>query len=146
MGFSLAADGSIAVQNRSHHVTHESHAQFRKLDDFLSTHASGLHRVLARDEKFPERYLLFGEWLAATHSVHYSSLPSLFLAFDLYDRVTSSWMDRRGLAGLLEGTGIEMVPLVATFSNVPSEEGVRALMHRKSQFTDGPAEGVPLHS
>lgn len=142
MGFSLSSDGNISIQNRSHHVTHESHAQFRKLKEYVNMHAAGLHRVLARDEKFPERFVLFGEWLAATHSISYTALPSLFLAFDLYDRVTSSWMDRRQLEALLDGTGIELVPVVATLQNIPTKEELLALMDRMSRFTEGPAEGA----
>lgn len=30
-------------------------------------------------------YSVYGEWLAYTHVVHYDKLPSLFIAYDLYD-------------------------------------------------------------
>ena len=35
----------------------------------------------------PERHVLFGEWLFAKHSKHYTSLPAYFIAFDIYDKV-----------------------------------------------------------
>lgn len=35
----------------------------------------------------PNRHILFGEWLFAKHSKHYTSLPAYFIAFDIYDKV-----------------------------------------------------------
>lgn len=141
MGFSCASDGRIIMQNRSHYVTHESHTQFRRLEGYVQRHTPMLHRVLARDEKYPERFILFGEWLAATHSIPYDALPSLFVAFDMYDRATETWMDRKGLEALLEGTGIPMVPLLATFSKIPTHQELLNLVHRKSNFAEHASEG-----
>ena len=51
-------------------------------------------------------------------------------------------MDRRQLEALLDGTGIELVPVVATLQNIPTKEELLALMDRMSRFTEGPAEGA----
>lgn len=55
MGFRLMADGSIAVQNRSHFVTSKSGEQFKRLDMWLETHSAQLHALL----KSP-RWILYG--------------------------------------------------------------------------------------
>ncbi|KAG5220202.1 ATP dependent DNA ligase [Salix suchowensis] len=53
---------------------------------------------------FPERFILFGEWMYATHSIPYTDLPDRFVAFDLYDRSTGSFADSKYLASLLSET------------------------------------------
>ncbi len=142
MGFSLSSDRlHILVQNRSHYINPTSHEQFKKLGAWVESHREGLYKVLDRDPYFAQRYVLFGEWMAATHSVAYTQLPDWFLAFDLYDRSTGIWGDRQSVESLLEGTGIKMVPLVNRGSAI-SEPELRKIVTRKSDFTEGAAEGV----
>ena len=142
MGISLDWEGSLVVQNRSHTVNSQSHAQFRRLDDWLSTHDRDLHAILLRDPQFPERYILYGEWVPATHSIAYSGLPDVFLAFDFYDRVTATFASREGLARLLQGTRIRHVPLICTRSDGVSRDALVAMMSRTSAFSDNRIEGV----
>ena len=42
--------------------------------------ASGLEEMLG------SRFILYGEWLYAKHSVHYRKLPHYFFEFDIYDK------------------------------------------------------------
>jgi atypical dual specificity phosphatase len=67
MGFSLDENRRVVMQNRSHFVDSSAHAQFKKLDDWLEVHGAELQEVLGRDDSFVERYILYGEWMAATH-------------------------------------------------------------------------------
>ena len=98
-------------------------------------------RVLDRDPLFAQRYILFGEWLVATHSIPYTRLPDWFMAFDLYDRSTESWADRRTLEGLLADTEIRIVPVVYQ-GKMPKEEELREMVQRPSMFYEGRVEGV----
>ncbi|KIP03202.1 hypothetical protein PHLGIDRAFT_252469 [Phlebiopsis gigantea 11061_1 CR5-6] len=142
MGFSLSADRThIIVQNRSHYVTPSSHAQFKKLGTWVDSHRADLHKVLDRDPFFPQRYVLFGEWLAATHSVSYSRLPDWFLAFDLYDRSTKSWADRVTLTAVLADTNIKVVPVLYQ-GPMPDEDTLKGMVQRQSHYTEGRLEGV----
>jgi len=59
-----------------------------------------------------DHFILFGEWLYARHSLHYRPLPHYFFAFDIYDKQRGEFLDRVTRLGLLEGTGILMVPVV----------------------------------
>lgn len=78
LGFSLRSDLSLLVQNRSHWLSSADHVQFSKLDTYIERHREELYAVLDRDPEFPERYILFGEWMAATHRC-VCSAPSWFL-------------------------------------------------------------------
>ncbi|KAH9885405.1 hypothetical protein C8Q73DRAFT_749200 [Cubamyces lactineus] len=89
------------------------------------------------------RYVLFGEWLVATHSIAYDRLPHWFLAFDLYDRSTGRWADRCTLQALLAGTNIRLVPVVSVHQGrMASEDELRDAVMGRSRFYDGPVEGV----
>jgi atypical dual specificity phosphatase len=79
LGLSLDPDTlKVRAQNRSHFVTSQSHSQFRTLDAWIDEHPM-LYNVLH------PHYILFGEWMAAKHSIFYNRLPGTFIAFDIYD-------------------------------------------------------------
>ena len=59
-----------------------------------------------------DRFILFGEWLYARHSVHYRRLPHYFFEFDIYDKREGAFLDLATRLGMLEGTGILTVPVV----------------------------------
>ena len=59
-----------------------------------------------------DRYILFGEWLYARHSVHYRHLPHYFFEFDIYDKQESKFLDLVSRLTMLEGTGVLTVPVV----------------------------------
>lgn len=141
MGFSLSAERQLLVQNRSHYVTSSAHAQFRPLNTWIETHREGLYNILDRDNSFPERYILYGEWMVATHSIPYSRLPDRFLAFDLYDRQTKIWADRDTLERLLDGSNITLVPIMYRGPR-PTDSILKEMVHQQSQFYDGPVEGI----
>ncbi|KAF8899319.1 hypothetical protein BD779DRAFT_1465255 [Infundibulicybe gibba] len=142
MGFSLSSDrAKIIVQNRSHYVDSSSHEQFKKLGLWVERHEEELRALLGRDPHFPERYILFGEWMFATHSIPYSRLPDHFIAFDFYDRTTQSWADRGTLQRLLAPTTIHLVPVLYE-GPLPSEHDLRSMVQRKSVFWDGRVEGI----
>ena len=143
MGFSLSSDGqTILTQNRSHYVNTASHEQFRRLGNWVDRHRDTLVRILGRDKQFPERYVLYGEWLAATHSISYARLPALFMAFDLYDRSTKAFVDRNRLEIFLLDSGIPLTPILYRGSTTPDEQRLVEMASEPSLFYDGPREGV----
>ncbi|KAL1412984.1 hypothetical protein Q8F55_000733 [Vanrija albida] len=141
MGLSLDFDGAIRAQNRSHWVSSADHAQFKPLDPWVAAHGPALRRILGADAQFPERFILYGEWVVARHSIHYTALPGAFLAFDLYDRVEARFLSRRALARVLAGSGIPQVPLIAEASRLTRED-VLHMVQGASAFTEGRREGV----
>ncbi|KAH8155225.1 uncharacterized protein LAJ45_00234 [Morchella importuna] len=142
IGFSLDATGKILVQNRSHYISSSDQAQFSKIDWWLEKYGPKLYRVLARDEVLKERYVLFGEWMAATHSIAYTKLPGFFLAFDLLDRLTGSFVGRDTLVGLLKNSGISIVPEIYR-GILEGREMLLGFLERESLFAPGTkVEGV----
>ncbi|RLN98844.1 hypothetical protein BBJ28_00024476 [Nothophytophthora sp. Chile5] len=151
MGISLSSDGSLLVQNRSHLVNSETHRQFKALGDFLRSHREVLCAILHRDPLFPGRFILYGEWLAATHSIAYTRLRSRFYAFDLFDRETGRFWDRSALEELLElsaascdgvKAAIQMVPTLWKGRTLPSRDDLVEMVQQQSQFYDGRVEVV----
>lgn len=141
MGISLSPDLGILVQNRSRYITFKTHAQFAKLGVWVESHRQQLHDLLYKDAQLPERYMLFGEWVAATHAIHYTSLPDLFLVFDLYDRLEDMFVSRPELSGLLRETDIQQVPLMFECTGIKIADLCEMSKHR-SALRDGPVEGV----
>ncbi|THV02514.1 ATP dependent DNA ligase [Dendrothele bispora CBS 962.96] len=144
MGFSLSSDRTrIVVQNRSHYINFASHEQFKKLDHWIDLHREELYNVLDRDPFFAERYILFGEWLYATHSIPYTRLPDRFMGFDLYDRTTDTFADRKTLEALLGSTSIALVPVLYE-GQMPGPKELERMVQTTSSFYDGRLEGVYL--
>lgn len=141
MGFSLDYDRNLQVQNRSHYVNYSSHAQFRPLKIWLERNGEIIRRLLDLDSKFPERYILYGEWVAAKHSIPYASLPDYFMAFDFFDRKTQTFTSREYLSRMLEGTSIHQVPLIESTDQITRSQ-LLAYMTRQSNYYNGLIEGV----
>ena len=70
-------------------------------------------KFTALEEVLGSRYIMFGEWLYAKHTVFYDKLPSYFMEYDIYDRLERGWLSTDRRHALLLGTGIEHVPILA---------------------------------
>ena len=67
----------LLLQSRGHYLTggyRERHYNFLK--HWASIHQDKLYDVLGT------RYIMYGEWLYAKHTVYYDALPHYFLEFD----------------------------------------------------------------
>ena len=108
LGISIGVDMKLYVQNRSHYVNSKTHKQFSSLDAWLSENSPALYDILE-----PGRHVLFGEWLYAKHSIHYTKLPGYFMAFDIYDKKEEKFYSWRERNRQLEGSGIPVVRQIA---------------------------------
>ncbi|THX74325.1 hypothetical protein D6D05_07007 [Aureobasidium pullulans] len=142
LGISLDSSGNFKVQNRSHYVNSKSHAQFKKLDRWLEDHYEGLITVLQVDE--PGKWILYGEWLFAKHSIHYTSLPNMFLAFDLFDTEQGTFLSREALSTRLSGTNIHQVNDLELPETLNEQSLLDIVRSRQSIYYDGIVEGVYL--
>ena len=75
----------MVLQCRGHLITEGMHPQY----DLFKQWAAVKRPVL--EDRLEDRFILFGEWVYARHSVHYRQLPHYFFEFDIYDK------DERGL-------------------------------------------------
>ncbi|KAL6080664.1 ERI1 exoribonuclease 3 [Balamuthia mandrillaris] len=135
LGISLTADYQLRFQNRSHFVNTATQAQWGQLEAWVQQHP-GLLEVLTPDR------ILFGEWMYARHSIHYTHLPDLFIAFDIYDKKQGKFLSVKSRNELLEGKGIAVVPLLA--EGVLSREDMQRLLDSPSSFRGdgGFVEGI----
>lgn len=86
-GVSFDAQGQLQLQSRGHVLTggaRERH--FALFKAWARAHEPVLRASLG------QRFVLFGEWLYARHTVFYDALPHYFVAFDLFDRDTETFL------------------------------------------------------
>jgi RNA ligase len=93
---SFAPDGRLLLQSRGHYLTGgPRERQFDLLKQWANRYAGPLWETLG------DRYVLYGEWLYARHTIFYTDLPHYFLEFDIYDRLTEQFLDTPRRAGFL---------------------------------------------
>ena len=105
---SFDAQGQLLLQSRGHYLTggyREKHFQFMK------TWAQAQQQLLR--ERLGSRYIMYGEWMYAKHTIFYDALPHYFMEFDIYDREAGIYLDTEGRRALLEGLPICSVPVLA---------------------------------
>ena len=135
LGISFDSDSGIRAQNRGGYLHLPESGQWRKLDEWLRPRADTLFEFLS------DRYILFGEWCYARHSIHYERLPDWFLGFDVYDRERRCFSPSKRRDHLFEGMGICGVPHMTRGRF--SRREIEGLLP-ESRLTDGPAEGIYL--
>jgi hypothetical protein len=106
VGIHFTKAGAMALQCRGHLITEGMHPQY----DLFKQWAVVKRPVL--EEHLGDRYILFGEWVYARHSVHYRRLPHYFFEFDIYDKEARAFLDLERRMNLLEGSGIRTVPVL----------------------------------
>lgn len=106
VGIHFNAAGRMVLQCRGHEITAGMHAQYDLFKQWTTGKRPTLEWLLAG------RYILFGEWLYARHSVHYLSLPHYFFEFDIYDKDAGLFLDLAARTAVLDGTGIPTVPVL----------------------------------
>jgi ATP-dependent RNA circularization protein (DNA/RNA ligase family) len=105
LGISTDEDGELLVQNRGSWLSADSaHPQFRSLWSWLAP-----RREMLIDALWPD-LVLFGEWCAAVHSVHYDALPDWYLGFDVFDRSVGRFWSTQRSGELLDQLGLHRVP------------------------------------
>lgn len=105
---SFGEDGELLLQSRGHYLTggpREKHYNFLK--QWANVHKDALFDVLG------DRYILYGEWLYAKHTVYYDALPHYFLEFDVFDREEEIFLDTHRRHALLKGLPVISVPVLA---------------------------------
>lgn len=106
VGIHLAGDGRLVLQCRGHEITSGMHPQYDLFKQWTVANRHTFENILQ------DRYILFGEWLYAKHSILYRQLPHYFFEFDIFDKETESFLTLADRLKKLEGTGIHTVPVV----------------------------------
>ncbi|WP_017599911.1 RNA ligase family protein [Nocardiopsis lucentensis] len=106
-GISFDAEGRLRLQSRGHFLTGgPRERQFAPLKAWAATVAPLLRPRLG------DRYVLYGEWLYAKHTVFYDALPHFFCEFDVLDTREGVFLSTPRRRELLEGTPVVSVPVL----------------------------------
>ncbi|QXJ19661.1 DNA ligase [Actinomadura graeca] len=106
-GISFSAEGALRLQSRGHYLTGgPRERQFGPLKAW----AASVQHVLR--ERLGDRYVMYGEWLYAKHTVFYDALPHYFCEFDVLDRADGTFLSTARRRELLDGTPVVSVPVL----------------------------------
>lgn len=97
----------VKLQSRGHYLTgggRERH--FAMLKQWAWAHAADLWSILGT------RYVMYGEWLYAKHTVFYDALPHYFMEFDILDTEADRFLDTATRRRMLEGSPVVSVPIL----------------------------------
>ena len=106
VGIHFTTRGRMVLQCRGHEITEGMHPQYDLFKQWTTVKRPVLETMLE------DRFILFGEWLYARHSVHYLKLSHFFFEFDVYDKQAGGFLDLPQRMAMLEGTGIHTVPVL----------------------------------
>src|SRR5689334_14535913 len=106
VGIHFTVSGRMVLQCRGHEITQGMHPQY----DLFKQWTTVKRPVL--EATFGSRFILYGEWLYAKHSVHYRKLPHYFFEFDIYDKDARQFLDLDTRTQMLDGTGLQTVLVV----------------------------------
>ena len=131
---SFSEDGELLLQSRGHYLTggyRERHYNFLK--QWANVHQDAFFEVLGT------RYIMYGEWLYAKHTVYYDALPHYFLEFDILDRETGIFLDTHSRQKKLKDLPVVSVPVLAEGS-FRSKEQLVSLLGRSNYITENKME------
>ena len=106
VGIHFTDEGEMVLQCRGHHITEGMHPQY----DLFKQWAAVKRPVM--EQRLESRFILFGEWVYARHSVLYRQLAHYFFEFDIYDKHSRAFLDLEQRLRLLDDTGIHTVPVI----------------------------------
>ena len=133
LGISFDSDGNIRAQNRGDHLGLPGSGQWKSLAGWLSPRADIFF------DNLTDRYILFGEWCYARHSIVYDRLPDWFLGFDIYDKRVGLFMAVSRRDELFQDIQVEHVPFLARGHLTLLE--IKQLL-AQSKLGNQPAEGI----
>lgn len=105
---SFSEDGQLLLQSRGHYLTggyRERHYNLMK--QWANVHRDIFYQVLGT------RYIMYGEWMYAKHSVFYDALTHYFYEFDIYDREKGIYLDTASRKELTSRMPVVSVPVLA---------------------------------
>lgn len=106
IGIHFSAGAQMVLQCRGHLISEGMHPQYDLFKQWAAVKQQVLHQRLG------SRYLLYGEWVYARHSISYTRLTHYFYEFDIYDKERNVFLDLTRRLALIDGVGIQTVPVI----------------------------------
>jgi len=133
---SFSEDGELLLQSRGHYLTggyRERHYNLMK--QWANVHADAFFELLGT------RYIMYGEWMYAKHTVYYDMLPHYFLEFDIYDRETGCFLDTAARHAMLKDQPVVSVPVLAS-GRFQGQKEVVKLLGKSNYISDRHIENL----
>lgn len=130
-GISFSTDGDMLLQSRGHYMRGgPRERQFDLMKSWARAHEAALLDILGT------RYVMYGEWAFAKHTIFYDRLPHYFLEFDMLDRETGRFLSTPRRQALLQGSPVCSVAVLHEGS-VSSDTALRAMVgHSRHKSPD----------
>lgn len=120
---SFTADGKLLLQSRGHYLTGgPRERQFHLFKAWASRYQAELWEILGA------RYVMYGEWLYAKHTIFYTDLPHYFMEFDIYDREADLFLSTDRRAELLRTAPFVVPVRVLATGIIPSLSALQGLI------------------
>ncbi len=120
---SFSSEGALLLQSRGHYlVGGEREKHFHLFKAWAKRYTAELWEALA------DRYVMYGEWLYARHSVFYTDLPHYFMEFDLFDKTNETFLSTQRRRELLARAPFVASVKVLHEGAVPSMQALKALV------------------
>lgn len=132
-GISFSSEGELLLQSRGHYLTgggREKH--FNLFKTWANAHSAKLWDILG------DRYIMYGEWLYAKHTVFYDLLPHYFMEFDIYDKEENIFLSTEQRKKALDSYPFISSVLVLSESVFDSLKSLTGFLG-KSHFISGSA-------
>ncbi|HEX8557529.1 MAG TPA: RNA ligase family protein [Pyrinomonadaceae bacterium] len=104
---SFGDDGRLLLQSRGHFLDggpRERH--FGLLKAWAGSVRGALWEALGK------RFVMYGEWLYAKHTIFYDALPHYFFEFDVLDKETGRFLSTEARRELLAGAPVHSAPVL----------------------------------
>lgn len=120
-------DGSnVRLTREAIHSRSRQDPSHESFDRLKARHGEFAHRI-------PEEIVLYGEWVYAEHSIHYSELSDYLHIFAAVDIADYTWLSWEATKKVAERVGVETVPVLdiidtglATLPELPEPSGESA--------------------
>lgn len=134
---SFDGEGKLLLQSRGHYLDggyRERHYNLMK--QWANENCERFFEVLG------SRYIMYGEWMYAKHTVFYDALPDYFMEFDIYDRERGVFLSTPERRRLTDRIGIiSSVPVLGEGS-FRSKESILAYIGPSNFITDRHIEAL----
>lgn len=133
---SFSEEGELLLQSRGHYLAggyRERHYNLMK--QWANIHQDAFFEVLGT------RYIMYGEWMYAKHTVYYDKLPHYFLEFDIFDREEQIFLSTDRRHEMLKDIPVVSVPVLKT-GTFQCKEDLLSLLGRSNFISAHKAEAL----
>ena len=130
---SFNGKGELLLQSRGHYLGEgggKSERHYNLMKQWASSNSDLFYSVLS------DRYIMYGEWMYAKHTVFYDALPDYFMEFDIFDRERGIFLDTDSRRTLTDKIGIIHSVPVLSRGVFASKEEILTLMGNSNFITE----------